>query len=51
METSYKGNNRMITGIVFGVLTYWLFAQSLINVMPEVQSDMGISLGASEYSN
>ena len=45
METSYKGNNRMITGIVFGVLTYWLFAQSLINVIPEVQSDMGISLG------
>ena len=51
METSYKGNNRMITGIVFGVLTYWLFSQSLINVMPAVQSDMGISLGASEYSN
>ncbi len=45
METSFKGNNRMITGIVFGVLTYWLFAQSLINVIPEVQSDMGISLG------
>ena len=45
METSYKGNNRMMTGIVFGVLTYWLFSQSLINVMPEVQLDMGISLG------
>jgi MFS transporter, DHA2 family, multidrug resistance protein len=45
METSYKGNNRMMTGIVFGVLTYWLFSQSLINVMPEVQADMGMSLG------
>ncbi|WP_339226623.1 MFS transporter [Oceanobacillus sp. FSL K6-2867] len=45
METSYKGNNRMLTGIVFGVLTYWLFSQSLINVMPEVQLDMGISMG------
>ena len=45
METSYKGNNKMITGIVFGVLTYWLFSQSLINVIPAVQSDMGISLG------
>ncbi len=45
MKTSYKGNNRMMTGIVFGVLTYWLFSQSLINVMPEVQLDMGISLG------
>ncbi|MGE8080087.1 MFS transporter [Peribacillus loiseleuriae] len=45
MKTSYKGNNRMITGIVFGVLTYWLFSQSLINVIPEVQLDLGISLG------
>jgi|SRR4051812_45165916 DHA2 family multidrug resistance protein-like MFS transporter len=45
METSYKGNNKMLTGIVFGVLTYWLFSQALINVVPVVQKDMGISLG------
>jgi MFS transporter, DHA2 family, multidrug resistance protein len=45
METSYKGNNRMLTGIVFGVLTFWLFSQSLMNVVPAVQKDMGISLG------
>ena len=45
METSYQGNNKMLTGIVFGVLTYWLFSQALINVVPEVQKDMGISLG------
>ena len=45
METSYKGNNKMLTGIVFGVLTFWLFSQSLINVVPAVQEDMGISLG------
>ena len=45
METGYKGNNRMMTGIVFGVLTYWLFSQALINVMPVVQQDMGMSLG------
>ncbi|WP_085992289.1 MFS transporter [Oceanobacillus senegalensis] len=45
METSYKGNNKMLTGIVLGVLTYWLFSQALVNVVPVVQSDMGISLG------
>ena len=45
METSYKGNNKMLTGIVFGVLTFWLFSQSLMNVVPAVQKDMGISLG------
>ncbi|MBT2648283.1 MFS transporter [Bacillus sp. ISL-34] len=35
----------MITGIVFGVLTFWLFAQTMVNVVPAVQSDLGISLG------
>ena len=51
METSYKGNNRMLTGIVFGVLTYWLFSQSLINVVPAVQNRYGNFIRASEYSN
>jgi MFS transporter, DHA2 family, multidrug resistance protein len=45
MEAGYKGNNKMLTGIVFGVLTFWLFSQSLMNVVPAVQEDMGISLG------
>ena len=45
METSYKGTNKMITGIVFGVLTFWLFAQALLNVVPAVQKDLGVSLG------
>ncbi|MFJ5622628.1 MFS transporter [Peribacillus loiseleuriae] len=45
METSYKGTNKLIIGIVFGVITFWLFAQSMVNVVPAVQSDLGISLG------
>lgn len=43
--TSYKGTNKMITGIVFGVITFWLFAQAMVNVVPAVQEDLGISLG------
>ena len=46
METGYKGNNKMLTGIVFGVLTYWLFSQTLLNIVPAVREDMGVSLGA-----
>lgn len=42
--TSYKGTNKLIVGIVFGVITYWLFAQSMVNVVPAVQQDLGISL-------
>src|SRR6476620_1722293 len=45
METSYKGTNKMITGIVFGVITFWLFAQAMVNVVPSVQKDLGVSIG------
>ncbi len=45
METTYQGTNKMLTGIVFGVITFWLFAQSMVNVVPAVQKDLGISLG------
>ncbi|WP_059171667.1 MFS transporter [Bacillus sp. FJAT-27445] len=45
MGNGYKGTNKMITGIVFGVLTFWLFAQAMVNVVPAVQKDLGISLG------
>ncbi|WP_252503886.1 MFS transporter [Sporosarcina sp. Marseille-Q4943] len=43
MTTAYKGTNKLITGIVFGVLTFWLFAQAMVNVIPAVQSDLGVS--------
>ncbi|MBS4209958.1 MFS transporter [Bacillus sp. FJAT-50079] len=45
METTYRGSNKMIFGIVFGVITFWLFAQAMVNVVPDVQKDLGISLG------
>lgn len=45
METSYKGTNKLITGIVFGVITFWLFAQAMVNVVPSVQADLGVSSG------
>lgn len=41
---AYKGTNKLIIGIVFGVITFWLFAQSMVNVVPDVQADLGISM-------
>lgn len=32
MKMGYKGTDRMIAGIVFGVITFWLFAQAIVNV-------------------
>ena len=51
MDASYKGTNKMITGIVFGVITFWLFAQSMVNVVPAIQEDLGVSLGGTKYCN
>ena len=42
---NYKGTNKMIAGIVFGVLTFWLFAQAMVNIVPAVQQDLGVELG------
>lgn len=39
----YIGNDKLLIGIVLGILTFWLFAQSLVNVTPAIQSSIAIS--------
>lgn len=39
---TFVGNNRLLTGMVLGVLTFWLFYQSLFNVVPAIQSDLAL---------
>ena len=51
METSYKGNNKMLTGIVFGVLTYWLFSQITNKYYTGSPSRYGNFVKCSEYRN
>lgn len=41
---AYKGSNKMIIGIVFGVITFWLFAQAMVNIVPAVQGDLCVEL-------
>lgn len=43
-EAQYVGTDRLLAGIVLSVLTFWLFAQSVINVVPVVKSSIDISL-------
>src|SRR5699024_9812951 len=46
METViYKCTNKLIIGIVFGVITFWLFAQAMVNIVPAVQADLDVDLG------
>jgi DHA2 family multidrug resistance protein-like MFS transporter len=37
----FHGNDRLLYGIILGVLTFWLFAQTTLNIGP----DMGATLG------
>jgi MFS transporter, DHA2 family, multidrug resistance protein len=38
----FRGNDRLLLGMILGVLTFWLFAQSTLNVAPDMQRDLGI---------
>ncbi|GGB08843.1 MFS transporter [Macrococcus hajekii] len=45
MNETYKGNNKLIIGIVLSVLTFWLFAQSLVNIVPTLKESFNTSMG------
>ena len=38
-----RGANRLIVGIVLAVITFWLFAQTTLNVAPTMREELGIS--------
>lgn len=44
--TAFQGGGRLIIGIMAGVLTFWLFAQSVVNIVPAIQQDVAIPLGS-----
>ena len=43
---AYKGTNKLLVGIVMAVLAFWLFAQSMLNIAPDVQKSVGLDSGA-----
>lgn len=38
----FVGSNRTLTGLVLAVLTFWMFAQSALNIGPVMATDTGI---------
>jgi DHA2 family multidrug resistance protein-like MFS transporter len=40
---SYHGTDKLITGIVLAVITFWLFAQTTLNIAPAMRADLQIS--------
>ena len=43
MSPTTVNTNRLITGIVLAVITFWLFAQTTLNVAPTMREELGIS--------
>ena len=37
------GNDRMLGGLIMAVVTFWLFAQSALNIAPAMQEGLGTS--------
>lgn len=43
------GNDRLLLGIIMGVVAFWLFAQTTLNIAPDMQRDLG--LGSTTMNN
>lgn len=41
-KDNFKGNDRILFGMIFGVLAFWLFAQTTLNIVPVIASELGI---------
>jgi MFS transporter, DHA2 family, multidrug resistance protein len=41
--SDYKGNDRLLFGMIFGIATYWLFGNAITAGVPRLTEDLGIS--------
>lgn len=40
--TRFVGNDKVLFGIILGVLAFWLFAQTTLNIAPVMAEDLGV---------
>lgn len=41
-KANYIGNDRLLFGMILGVLAFWLFAQTTLNISPTMAADLGV---------
>ena len=44
--TAYRGDDRLLFGIILGVLAFWLFAQTTLNIAPTMAADLNVATSA-----
>src|SRR5579862_3420952 len=40
--TKFQGNDKLLYGIILGIITFWLFAQTTLNIAPDMGKDLGL---------
>lgn len=43
---NFQGNGKLLFGLVLAVLSFWLFAQSILNLTPTILASVSISKSA-----
>lgn len=41
--TAYQGNDKLLFGIIMGVIAFWLFAQTTLNIAPDMGQELGLA--------
>lgn len=41
-SSAYKGTDRLLFGMILGVLAFWLFAQTMLNINVDMSEDLGV---------
>jgi len=41
--TLYRGDDKLLFGIILGVLAFWLFAQTTLNIAPAMAADLAVT--------
>ena len=42
-EATWRAGDRWLAGVVLAVVTFWFFAQTLLNVIPAIQGSLGLT--------
>ena len=42
VPSDYRGNDRLLFGIILGVLAFWLFAQTTLNIAPAMDATLNV---------
>ena len=50
VKVPYKGTDRLLFGIIMGVVAFWLFAQTTLNIAPDMSRDLGMDANSMNVS-